>query len=140
MKSKVSTIIPAFNAERTIAETVDSALTQNFEGHEVVVVNDGSTDSTSTILERYGDKIRVVNQQNRGVAAARNTGLTHSSGDYVAFLDSDDLWLPGKLEVMTAALERNDAASLAFSEYGSIDEDGNEYSSSAFGDRAAMLP
>lgn len=140
VKSKVSTIIPAFNAERTIAETVDSALMQNFEGHEIVVVNDGSTDSTSAILSRYSDKIRVVNQENKGVAAARNTGLAHSSGEYVAFLDSDDLWLPGKLEIMTAALERNETASLAFSDYGSIDEVGSEYSSSAFGDPAAMLP
>jgi len=113
---------------------------QDFEGHEIVVVNDGSTDSTSTILERYGNKIRVESQENRGLSAARNTGLSHSSGEYVAFLDADDVWLPGKLEIMMAALERNDTASLAFSEYGLIDEDGTEYGRSAFGDPSRMLP
>jgi glycosyltransferase involved in cell wall biosynthesis len=140
VKSKVSTIIPAFNAERTIADAVDSALMQDFEGHEIIVVNDGSTDSTSTILERYGNKIRVESQENRGLSAARNTGLSRSSGEYVAFLDSDDVWLPGKLEIMIAALERNATASLAFSEYGLMDEDGIEYGRSAFGDPSAMLP
>jgi len=99
MGASVSTIIAAYNAARTIREMLESALSQQYDNHEIVVVNDGSTDSTSAVLERYGDKIRVVNQENKGVAAARNTGLAHSSGEYVAFLDSDDLWEPNHLVV-----------------------------------------
>jgi glycosyltransferase involved in cell wall biosynthesis len=117
MASKVSTIIPAFNVERTIARAVDSALDQGYESHEVVVVDDGSTDSTRAILGPYADRVRVVNQENRGAAAARNAGVAHSSGSYLAFLDSDDQWMPGKLRKMVAALDRNPSASMAFSDY-----------------------
>jgi glycosyltransferase involved in cell wall biosynthesis len=134
----VSTIIPAFNAERTIALAIDSALSQDFENHEVVVVNDGSTDATPWIVGRYGSRIRVVNQKNGGLSAARNTGIAQSKGKYLAFLDSDDIWLPGKLRILTAALERAPGAALAFSEYGFIDEIGAEYRRSAIGDEPKM--
>jgi glycosyltransferase involved in cell wall biosynthesis len=133
MAVKVSTIIAAYNAERTIAETVESALAQRYEGNEVVVVNDGSTDSTAAILRGYDGRIRVVTQSNRGAAAARNAGVAQSGGKYLAFLDSDDVWLPGKLATMIAVLERNPAASLAFSEFGFIDDNGNEYRTSSIG-------
>jgi glycosyltransferase involved in cell wall biosynthesis len=133
MVAKVSTIIPAYNAGRTIADTVDSALAQRYEGNEVVVVDDGSTDSTAALLSRYGNRIRVVTQPNRGAAAARNAGVAQSNGKYLAFLDSDDIWLPGKLEAMISALERNPRASLAFSEYGFIDESGRWYRTSSIG-------
>ena len=131
--AKVSTIIAAYNAEQTIAQTIESALAQNFDGHEIVVVNDGSTDSTAAILEQYGNRIRAVTQANRGAAAARNTGVVHSTGKYVAILDSDDLWLPGKLKTMVGALERNPHATLAFSEYTKIDEHGTEFEVSSVG-------
>ena len=114
---KVSTIIPAYNAERTIAQAIDSALSQDFEGQEVVVVNDGSTDSTATILKKYGNQIQVVTQRNGGLSAARNAGVRHSAGEYLAFLDADDIWLPEKLKKMVPALEQNPLGSLAFSEY-----------------------
>ena len=130
----VSTIIPAFNSERTIAQTIESALAQRYDSHEIVIVNDGSTDATARILERYRDRLRIVNQNNRGAAAARNAGIAYSNGEYLAFLDSDDLFLPSKLAVMTAALRQNPAASLAFSEYGFIDESGTEYRESAIGE------
>jgi glycosyltransferase involved in cell wall biosynthesis len=131
---RVSTIIAAYNAERTIAETIDSALAQECDGHEVVVVNDGSTDSTATILsKKYGDRISIVTQSNRGAAAARNAGVAYSTGKYIALLDSDDLWLPDKLQRMVAALERNDDASLAFSEYAKIDDHGIEFGESMIG-------
>ena len=130
----VSTIIPAFNADRTIADTINSALAQQYESHEIVVINDGSTDSTANILESFGTKIRTINRNNGGVAVARNAGVVHSTGKYLAFLDSDDLWLPGKLAIMIGALERNPGASLAFSEYGLIDKNGREYQESSLGD------
>lgn len=136
---RVSTIIPAFNAERTIAQTIESALAQRYNSHEIVVVNDGSTDATAEILERYRGRLRIVNQENRGPAAARNAGIAYSNGEYLAFLDSDDLFLPEKLAVMTAALGRNPAASLAFSEYGFMDESGTEYRESAIGAMAPLI-
>ena len=135
---KVSTIIPAYNAERTIARTIDSALSQDCDGHEVVVVNDGSVDSTAMILNSYGNHIHVVTQPNCGASAARNAGVAESTGRYLAFLDSDDVWLPGKLETMVSALERNPLASLAFSDYGLIDSNGAACGESTFGDALAL--
>lgn len=136
--AKVATIIAAYNAEQTIAQTIDSALTQNFDGQEIVVVNDGSTDATAAILEQYDNRIRVFTQWNQGAAAARNTGVAHSTGEYVAILDSDDLWLPGKLKTMVGTLERNPHATLAFSEYTKIDEHGTEFEASSIGHAPAM--
>jgi glycosyltransferase involved in cell wall biosynthesis len=135
---KVSTIIPAFNAERTIAQAIDSALNQDFEGHEVVVINDGSTDSTAAILQKYGSQIQIVTQSNGGLSAARNAGIRRSSGKYLAFLDADDIWLPGKLKTMVSALERNPLASLAFSDYRFIDNSGAECGEPDFGDVSAL--
>jgi len=136
--ARVSTVIAAYNAERTIAETIDSALAQECDGHEVVVVNDGSTDSTAAIVSGYDDRISIFTQPNRGAAAARNAGVAHSSGKYIAILDSDDLWLPGKLQTMVAALERNASASLAFSEYAKIDDHGVEFGESMIGHAPTM--
>jgi glycosyltransferase involved in cell wall biosynthesis len=133
MAVKVSTVIPAFNAARTIAQAIDSALAQDYDGQEIVVVNDGSTDSTAMILQSYGDRVKVVTQPNRGAAAARNAGVANSSGEYIAILDSDDLWLAGKLRAMAAALEHNPGASLAFSEYARINEYGVEFEESLIG-------
>jgi len=130
---KVSTIIPAYNAERTIAQAIDSALAQDCEGHEVVVIDDGSTDSTAAILQKYGGRIRVITQRNRGQSTARNVGVGRSTGKYLAFLDSDDIWLPGKLKTMVSALERNPLASLAFSEHTCIDDNGSECGASEIG-------
>ncbi len=136
--AKVSTIIPAYNAERTIAQAIDSALSQDFENHEVVVVNDGSTDSTAAILKRYGNNIQVITQRNSGLSAARNAGVRRSTSDYLAFLDADDIWVPGKLKTMVSALERHPLASLVFSEYSYLDRNGAECGGSAFGDVAGL--
>jgi len=130
MSYLVSTIIPCYNAERTIEEAVDSALAQDLKDHEIVAVNDGSTDSTSAILERYADKIKVIHQPNRGLSAARNAAIAGSASKYIALLDSDDQWLPGKLVSLVAELERRPSASLAFSEYGFMDADSVEYGQS----------
>jgi glycosyltransferase involved in cell wall biosynthesis len=94
----VSVIIPAYNAEKYIVETVQSALDQTCQDLEVIVVDDGSKDGTLTALEVFGDRIRVHQQPNGGVARARNTGVSLARGSWVAFLDADDLWLPHKLE------------------------------------------
>ncbi len=135
---EVSTIIPAYNAERSIAQAINSALSQDFEAHEVVVVNDGATDSTATILNGYNGKIQVVTQSNRGVSAARNAGVRRSTGKYLAFLDSDDMWLPEKLATMVSALKRNPQASLAFSEYSFFDNRDAENDGSSIGHAPSM--
>jgi glycosyltransferase involved in cell wall biosynthesis len=94
----VSVIIPAYNAEAFVVETVNSALNQTFRDVEVIVVDDGSKDGTLTALESFGNRIRVHQQANGGVARARNTGVGLATGEWIAFLDADDLWLPDKLE------------------------------------------
>jgi glycosyltransferase involved in cell wall biosynthesis len=94
----VSVIIPAHNAEAFVADTVDSALNQTYQDLEVIVVDDGSSDGTVAALARFGDRIRVHQQPNGGVAKARNTGVSLATGAWVAFLDADDLWLPEKTD------------------------------------------
>ena len=138
MIERVSTVIAAFNAERTITATIASALAQDWNDHEVVVVNDGSNDSTGAILNGYGDRIRVITQSNRGVAVARNTGAAYATGTVIAFLDADDLWMPWKLSTMMSALERNPAASMAFSEYLNVDENGVTCGESSLGHAPSM--
>ncbi len=93
----VSVIIPAFNSERFIARAIDSVLAQDWPAIEVIVVDDGSSDGTGDIARRYGEPVRCLRQPNRGPAAARNLGLGEARGEFVAFLDSDDVYLPGRL-------------------------------------------
>lgn len=113
----VSTIIPVFNGAATIARAIDSALAQDFEGQEIIVVNDGSIDNTAEILARYNNQFRVIHQKNGGVATARNVGAEIAGGKYLAFLDADDTWLPEKLSKVVSVLENNPHAVLAFSDY-----------------------
>jgi glycosyltransferase involved in cell wall biosynthesis len=127
---RVSTVIAAYNAERTIDQAIESALAQVCQGHEIVVVNDGSTDGTGDILQKHRERVRIIDQVNQGAAAARNAGVANAKGEYIAFLDSDDLWLPGKLDRMVAELERYPSASLAFSEYSSFSDAGVEFGDS----------
>lgn len=93
----VSVVIPAYNAAWCVGKAIDSVLAQDFQDFEVIVVNDGSTDDTAAVLAKYSDNIRVVNQSNSGLSSARNSGIRESRGNFVAFLDADDWWLPGKL-------------------------------------------
>ena len=94
---KISVIIPTHNRARYVSEAIDSVLAQTYSDYEVIVVDDGSTDDTRFVLQSYGDKIRYIYQPNAGVSAARNHGITEARGDWIAFLDSDDIWFPGKL-------------------------------------------
>jgi glycosyltransferase involved in cell wall biosynthesis len=93
----VSVVIPAYNAGAFIDESVQSVLVQDWPADEIIVVNDGSTDRAYDELAALGSNIRVVNQRNRGVSAARNRGCELATSEYVAILDADDVWLPGKL-------------------------------------------
>lgn len=101
----VSVIIPACNAESSLAASLDSVLAQTFAPYEVFVINDGSTDRTAEIARGYGDRIIYREQENAGQGAARNVGLAEATGDYIAFLDADDYWKPGFLEATVSFLE-----------------------------------
>jgi len=96
-KPLVSVIIPTFNRASMVAGAVESVLEQDYQPMELIVVDDGSTDNTSEKLAPFMERITFIRQENKGVSAARNHGIKKSRGDLVAFLDSDDLWLPGKL-------------------------------------------
>jgi glycosyltransferase involved in cell wall biosynthesis len=103
----VSAIIPAYNRAHTVGRAIQSVLDQTFQDLEIIVVDDGSTDGTKAIVEAFRDpRIRYLrHERNRGAAAARNTGIRASHGEYLAFLDSDDEWLPHKLEEQIALLK-----------------------------------
>jgi len=94
----ISVVIPSYNRSKMVVRAIESVLAQTFPAYEILVVNDGGTDDTLDVLKNYSDKITVLNQQNKGVAAARNYGILKAKGEWVALLDSDDEWLPAKLE------------------------------------------
>lgn len=91
-RAKISIIIPVWNGEKYLTEAIESALAQDYANKEIIVVNDGSTDSTQIIIDSFGSRIRSIHQPNQGLGAARNTGVRASTGDYLAFLDHDDIW------------------------------------------------
>ena len=101
----VSVILPTYNRYAFVGQAIDSVLNQTFTDFELIVVDDGSTDNTPALLDQYGDRINVIRQENRGVSAARNSGIRSASGNAIALLDSDDYWLPKKLEEQVAFFE-----------------------------------
>ena len=103
IRALVSAVIPTFNYGHFVGDAVESALGQTYPHLEVIVVDDGSTDDTQRVLSRFGSRIRYVYQNNRGLSAARNTGIRLANGDWVALLDADDVWHPQKTEVQLAA-------------------------------------
>jgi glycosyltransferase involved in cell wall biosynthesis len=123
----VSVVIPAYNAARTLPETLDSVFAQTFGDYEIIVVDDGSTDETPELLAGYGEKLQVVHKPNEGKpAAARNRGVAVARGEYVAFLDADDLWRPEKLARQIELMEANPGVGLCFTAAAIIDEHGAE--------------
>ena len=106
---KVSVIIPFYSHLDWLYEAIESVLAQTYPIHEIILVNDGSSEDLSEFLEKYGTRIVYVYQENAGPAAARNRGICIASGDYIAFEDSDDLWLPTKIEKQVAFMEETSA-------------------------------
>jgi glycosyltransferase involved in cell wall biosynthesis len=114
---KVSVLIPVFNNAATIGAALESVFAQRFDGPiEVIVVNDGSTDRTRAALDKFGDRIRVIDQARRGVSAARNVGIAAAAGEYIALLDADDWWTDEMLSKTVRALDNNPESVAAYSD------------------------
>jgi glycosyltransferase involved in cell wall biosynthesis len=129
----ISVIIPAYNAERTILETIESVRQQTFSDFELVIINDGSTDKTLALVSAINDpRLRVVSYENGGLSVARNRGIANVSGNFIAFLDADDLWTPDKLELQLEALQRQPSAGVAYSWTLNMSEDGQVFHPGAF--------
>ncbi|EDX76693.1 glycosyl transferase, group 2 family protein [Coleofasciculus chthonoplastes PCC 7420] len=121
--SLISVIIPLYNSETTIQETIQSVLSQTFSDLELIIINDGSTDSSLEIVSQIQDpRLQVFSYPNGGLAVSRNRGLSHASSEYISFIDADDLWTPDKLELQLKALTKNPQAAVAYSWSNCIDE------------------
>ncbi len=116
MTIHISVIIPCYNQGQYLAEAIDSVLAQHRADAEIIVVNDGSPDHTADVARAYGDRIVYIEQENRGFSGARNTGIRAARGDYVAFLDSDDVYLPGTLDTLAAYLDTHPDTALVCGE------------------------
>ena len=125
---QVSVIIPAYNGDRYIVQAVESALCQTFTDLEIIVVDDGSTDATHQILQPYFDRIRYVYQENRGVAAARNRGIQEAQGEFIAFLDQDDFFLPDKLAAQIALFRQQPSLGIVNSGWRLVNQQGDAIS------------
>ena len=124
----ISVIVPAYNAEQTVLETILSLQWQTFSDFELIVINDGSTDRTLDQLNTIRDvRLKVFSYENAGVSIARNRGFQHATGDFITFIDADDLWTPDKLELQLAALERCPQAGVAYSKTYFMDEPGKTF-------------
>ncbi len=124
----VSVIIPSYNGSKYLPETLDSVLKQTYADYEIIIVDDGSSDDTKDVVEeyrrKYPRKIKYIYQDNGGPACARNNGIKNSSGEFVAFVDCDDIWVSEKLEVQVDYLRKHPECGFVFSDVFALDEDG----------------
>ncbi|MGF1673845.1 MAG: glycosyltransferase [Rivularia sp. (in: cyanobacteria)] len=121
----ISVIIPAYNAEKTIQETIESVLNQSFTNLELIIINANSIDKTLSIISQFKDeRIKIFSYPEANVAVNRNRGINHATGDYITFLDADDLWTTDKLAAQYTALQSNSQAGVAYSWTNCIDENG----------------
>lgn len=126
--SKISIVIPLYNQAEYLEDAIESAYAQTVQPHEIIIVNDGSTDNSLEVAQRYmfqefpliESPVRVINQVNKGLSSARNTGIMNATGDYVMFLDADDVLLENALEKITQEIQRTNADVIApsFQEFG----------------------
>lgn len=122
----VSVIIPAYNCDRYIVQAVESVLQQEDCNYEIIIIDDGSTDATEYVLKPYRDRLRYVKQANKGVAAARNHGIAIAKADFIAFLDADDYFLPGKLALQAEMLFKRPDLGIIHSGWQRVDRQGNK--------------
>lgn len=133
MNPLISVIIPCYNRADMVGEAMDSILQQDYKHHEIIVVNDGSTDDLESALSPYLEKIIYLDKKkNEGVSAARNDGVKISTGRYITFLDSDDVWLPNKSKSQLELLEKNNASGMAVGACSYIDINQNPILSSTY--------
>jgi glycosyltransferase involved in cell wall biosynthesis len=111
---RVSVIVPAYNQAAYLTEALQSILAQSYQNHEILVVDDGSTDETPAIAQSFGCVVQYIRQENQGLAGARNTGIRHARGKYVALLDSDDRWLPEFLQTMMTLVDEEPTATVYY--------------------------
>src|SRR5438093_7588070 len=123
----VSVIIPVFNGERYIRQTIESVLAQTYNNFEILVIDDGSTDGTAEAVKEYEKNLRYVRQGNGGASKARNQGIRFSQGKYIAFQDADDLWGREKLAIQVEFLEKNPDIGLVHCNCDGIDEEGRTF-------------
>lgn len=121
---KVSVIIPFYSNIAWLSEAVDSVLNQTYKAYEIIIINDGSKEDMFSFILEYGKKVKLISKENNGAASARNVGINNATGEYVAFLDSDDLWLPFKLEYQIYEMKKVDAI-WSYTAYSTF-EDGNQ--------------
>jgi glycosyltransferase involved in cell wall biosynthesis len=138
--TKVSVVIPVFNGSATIRQAIESVLAQGYHNLELIVVDDGSTDGTREIIESYGDRMQQLRQSNAGPAAARNTGVRSASGEYLAFLDADDCWLPGMLERTMVMLDSDPDCVMAYGNLSMVDSEGASLGTCLIGEEHAHAP
>jgi glycosyltransferase involved in cell wall biosynthesis len=119
---RVSVIIPTFNCAQFLGRAIDSAMSQTYTDFEIIVADDGSTDETRSIVDQYGQKVLYAYQLNRGVSSARNLALAKATGEFIAYLDADDMWYPEKLERQVAFLDAHQECGMVHSEYSLINE------------------
>ena len=113
----ISAVIPAYNAEKYIARTLESVLSQTRPADEIIVVDDGSTDGTCEVVKSFGEKVRYIHQENAGVSAARNTGIENARCELIAFLDADDEWLAEYLQIQMQLFDKNPDLAWATANY-----------------------
>jgi glycosyltransferase involved in cell wall biosynthesis len=113
-KIKISTIIPVYNAARYVGEAIESVLSQDFYENEIILINDGSSDNSVEVLTKYQSKARIFDRINRGPAVTLNEGINMAKGEFLTFLDADDRWLPGKLNLQLTAFQENDLLDCCF--------------------------
>ena len=122
---KISAVLPVYNGEKYLVDTIESVLCQQHRAEEIIAVDDGSTDRSFDLLSSYGDKVRVTRQPNLGVCRARNRGVEEARGDWIALIDQDDIWYPHKLSTQVAFVEKHPEARFVFSDVDFIDDQGN---------------
>jgi glycosyltransferase involved in cell wall biosynthesis len=129
-RATVSVVIPTFNRAAILRRAIDSVLAQTRQADEVIVVDDGSTDDTRRVVERYGGKVRYHHQSNAGVGAARNAGIDAAASQFIAFLDSDDAWGRDKLKLQMEILESHPDVAIAYCDMAVIDDEEREVAAS----------
>lgn len=120
---RISVVVPTYNCAKYLGQAIDSILAQSKPAFEVIVVDDGSTDDTASLLATFQNNVSMIRQENKGVSSARNAGISAATGDWIAFLDSDDIWLPNKLELYIEAMASFPDSTVYYSEFCFLEAD-----------------